>query len=388
MSPQPAALTSMSTRPWRAITSAAQRLADFGSARSTATASTARPAAAASLATSAALASLMSAQMTRAPQRANSRTVALPMPEAPPVISAVLSSSFMGAFLSVASLSSSMAGEKCRDACARLGIGRQPPRLCKFVQISAIARLHCCGNALFAGAQRRGRQLRDIAGDLGGMRREFSSGNGPLRDAEPERLGASDNFGAQNEARRHRSTAQSGQALRAAGPGNEPKAGLRQAEPGFERDDTKIASERQFKSAAHGGAADFGQRHLRQPLEPVEKALQHRNNAIGAIRSVRSVETLAHLNQIGAGAEHLLFRTHMQNLAIRSRGQLVKFRVEQRNEFVADGIDRRPAQQERRNAVVMRQRDHARLRSVVSAQARAFINSRATMSFCTSVAPS
>src|SRR5579864_7603642 len=153
MSFQPAALTSMSTRPWRAITFAAQHRADFGSARSTAIVSIASPAVAASLATSAALASSMSAQMTFAPQRANSKTVALPIPDAPPVISTLLPSSLMAALLFVALVLSSMAVEKCRDAFARLGIGRQPLRFCQFVAVAAIAGFGGRSNAFLAGAQ-------------------------------------------------------------------------------------------------------------------------------------------------------------------------------------------------------------------------------------------
>src|SRR5437588_3671265 len=85
----------MSTRPCRASTSAAQARTTSRSAMSISTYSTGSFSAAASCASVAPFCASISAQITLAPQRANSSTVALPMPDTPPVIIAVLPSSRM-----------------------------------------------------------------------------------------------------------------------------------------------------------------------------------------------------------------------------------------------------------------------------------------------------
>src|SRR5581483_6075409 len=137
--------------------------ADFQSARSTPAATIESPDTAPSLATSCARASLMSAQITRAPLRANSSTVALPMPDAPPVISAVLPSSLIPSLpcSKARAPSPQLTREKRRHALARLGIGREPPRLFELVAKAAGAVMVGHGDASLAGAQRRRRQAGD-----------------------------------------------------------------------------------------------------------------------------------------------------------------------------------------------------------------------------------
>ena len=93
MSPQPAAFTRMSTRGYFLSTSAAAARIDSDLAMSMATKSI-LPLAASFFSASPA-AALTSAQITVAPARAKAITVALPMPEAPPVTSAVLPSNFI-----------------------------------------------------------------------------------------------------------------------------------------------------------------------------------------------------------------------------------------------------------------------------------------------------
>src|SRR5450631_477314 len=200
---QPAALTRRSIRVWRVITSAAHRRADLGSARSTATASTDSPASLASLATSVALASLISAQMTRAPWRANANTVARPIPEAPPVINAIFPSSFMGPLPFRYRMSSHLTCKKCRDALPRLGIGAKPPRLFPFNRVPALAGLAGGRDAFLAAEQRRGRQRRDPLHDLARARRDFCVGDRPLPDAEPNRFRAVENFSSKYQTRCH-----------------------------------------------------------------------------------------------------------------------------------------------------------------------------------------
>src|ERR1019366_1563520 len=191
---QPAALTRRSTRVWRAITSAAQRRADLGSARSTATASTDSPASLASLATSAAWASLISAQMTRAPWRANANTVARPIPDAPPVTNAVFPSSFIGELPFACRKSSELTCKERRDAFPRLGIGGKPTSLFPFNRIPALAGLAGGRDAFLAAEERRRWQRRDPLHDLARARRDFCVGDRPLPDTEPHRFRAVENF--------------------------------------------------------------------------------------------------------------------------------------------------------------------------------------------------
>ena len=240
----------------------------------------------------------MSAQMTRAPLRANSSTVALPIPDAPPVTSAVLPSSFMGALLSCVECHRGLTGEKRRDAFPRLGIGRTAdasPRARREYPRSpgsAAAAMH-----FLLATQRGGRQAGDPLRDLGGARRAISArGDRPLRDAEPRRLRAVDDFGAENEARGDRPAAQSRQPLRSAGAGNQSEARLGQADLGLER--RRCADRRRAPVRARRP----WRRRRSRPASPAAAARSGRRGAAIArhsrtvrVGSVGRIEALAHL---------------------------------------------------------------------------------------------
>src|SRR6516225_10503058 len=153
----------------------------------------------------------MSAQITRAPLRANDRTMARPIPDAPPVISAVLPSSFIGIFPLDSRTSSRMTREKCGDALARFGVSRQPPGRFAFAGITAAVRISCCRNAFLAAAQRGGRKGCDATHDRAGTAGNIVVLSGPLRQSKLNRIGANDDLRAENQARGDGAAAQARQ---------------------------------------------------------------------------------------------------------------------------------------------------------------------------------
>src|SRR3972149_10323765 len=167
MSFQPAGLTRMATHPRRSSTAAAQRRVEPESDRSTAANSTARLAAPASFWSSRPFSLLAAAHTTAAPRRANSITVALPMPDAPPVTSAILPSSFINSLLCSA-LRALGAGKEGFHALKRLGIRQQPPRRFELVRVAAAPGLPCRRAARLARSERRRRQPGDGASGLAG----------------------------------------------------------------------------------------------------------------------------------------------------------------------------------------------------------------------------
>src|SRR3974390_68564 len=127
--------------------------------------------------------------------------MARPIPDAPPVISAVLPSSFIGIFPLGWRTSSRMARKKCSDALARFGVGRQPPGCFTFAGITAAVWITCCRNTLLAAAQRGGRKRCDAMHDRAGMGRDVVVLSGPLRQSKLNRIGANDGLRAENQAR-------------------------------------------------------------------------------------------------------------------------------------------------------------------------------------------
>src|SRR6516165_9149557 len=109
--------------------------------------------------------------------------MARPIPDAPPVISAVLPSSFIGIFPLGWRTSSRMARQKCSYALARFGVVRQPPGCFAFAGITAAVRIACCRNTFLAAAQRGGRKGCDAMHDRAGTGRDVVVRGGPLRQS-------------------------------------------------------------------------------------------------------------------------------------------------------------------------------------------------------------
>src|SRR5271166_5630533 len=353
MSFQPAALTRMSIREWRLSTSAAQRRTEFGFARSIAMNSTVKLFSAASRSSSAPFFSSTSAQITVAPQRASSITVALPMPDAPPVTSAVLSSSLIAVLPILRALSQSLqcACEKCLHPRPRLLGGQQPARAFELVPVAIFTGLAGSGDTCLAPCKGVGRKRCYARGDLGRARRQFRARYCPLDDAQVPRERPVDDFGAQDEAGGHRASAQPGQSLRAAGARDQSEPGLGQAELHIVAGNAQIAGERELESAAHRRPANLRQRDLRQLLDAPIKALNAGDIGIHAIGTARGVHVVAHFLEVRARAEHILVRAQVQYIPVLARGKIIEQVAEQPDPLLVDGVDRRTAQGQRRDLI-------------------------------------
>src|SRR6516162_6554185 len=123
--------------------------------------------------------------------------MARPIPDAPPVISAVLPSSFIGIFPLGWRTSSRTVGEKCSNALARFGVSRQPPGCFAFAGITAAIRITCRRNAFLAAAQRGGRKGCNAMHDRAGTAGNVVGRSGPLRQSELNRTGANDGLRAE-----------------------------------------------------------------------------------------------------------------------------------------------------------------------------------------------
>src|SRR6516165_3431188 len=127
--------------------------------------------------------------------------MARPIPDAPPVISAVLPSSFIGIFPLGWRTSSRTVSKKCDHALACFGVSRQPSGCFAFAGITAAVRITCRRNTLLAAAQRGGRKGCDAMHDCAGTGRDVVVRSGPLRQPKLNRIGANDDLRAENQAR-------------------------------------------------------------------------------------------------------------------------------------------------------------------------------------------
>src|SRR6516164_2337060 len=152
------------------------------SARSTASNSTTKFVASASRRSSAPFCAFTSRQITVAPLLANSITVALPMPEAPPVTSAVLPSSSMAPLLLVP-LSLPNVGEERVHTLPRFKACQQPARAFEFIAI-AVAHAARRGDTGLAPGKSAGRKRRNARRDFTRPQPQFGARHSPLDQAE------------------------------------------------------------------------------------------------------------------------------------------------------------------------------------------------------------
>src|SRR5208282_1059703 len=176
----------------------------------------------------------MSAQMTLAPSRTSCITVALPMPEAPPVTSAVMPTNSM--FSSSAfRWSEPSAVEKGLDAFSRLGVGLKTISCFEFIAEAATPGFARRGDAELGRRERRARQGCNAPRNVGGARSELRFRTAPLHNAEPFGHCAIDGLGREDHAVGEAAADQPRQPLRTAGSGNESELNLRQADLGLGR---------------------------------------------------------------------------------------------------------------------------------------------------------
>jgi hypothetical protein len=74
-----------------------------------------------------------------------------------------------------------------------------------------------------------------------------------------------------------------------------------------------------------------------------------RHKTVSPLGTIGRIEPLSNLGQIGTGAENLLARAQMDNLAIRLRLNLVEPIFKELDQFITDRVHRRAAQRQGRD---------------------------------------
>jgi hypothetical protein len=221
----------------------------------------------------------------------------------------------------------------------------------KFIGIAAAPRLAGGGDTGLACRQRGRGKLGDALGDFSRAGLQARSRRRPLHQAELKRGRAVEDFGAENKPRGNGASAQPGQALGAAGAGQQAEPDFRQAELGLVRGDAQIAGEGELKSAAQRRPPDLRQCHLRQLLDAEVEVLNGGYISVIALRPVVRFQMRANIVEVRPRAEHFLVRADMQQLAVGSVCQFIEFVSELHEPLAADRIGGRPAERQRGDAV-------------------------------------
>src|SRR6516162_2988827 len=104
--------------------------------------------------------------------------------------------------------------------------------------------------------------------------------------------------------------------------------------------------------------------------------------------TIGRIEALSNLGQIRAGAENLLIGAQMDDLAIGLGVNFVEPVFKQLDKPIANRVHRRAPQGQGRDGICDFECDHVRTCWRAGVATRDFMSSRATTTFCTSVAPS
>src|SRR5262245_52141211 len=331
---QPAALTNTSIRPAvRARASLAQAATLAPSVSSRLMKSTAPPL---SAMVSWAPAALTSHNSTRAPAAASISTVALPMPEAPPVITTVLCLSSMwspsagltpvfsrgsGPLAATPGRTPSRplaagAGQELVNAPLRFLRCQQAPGPFRLRRKAVAFRIARQAHAHLGRRQAERRQPGEARRDRLGLGGKRAARHRPLHHAELARGGAVDPFAGEQQACGDTRAGDPGQALRAAAARQQAEPDLRQPEPGLVSGDAQIAAERQLEATAHGGAADFGEADLGQAADAFKQGLERSRHLGGGRKLVVAGKVARNLVEVGAGRKRAPGAADVQHATI------------------------------------------------------------------------